>query len=130
MTAATSARYPFTPTQDSNGVPTVCHVCGRRAHGIGAGDFRADRQGNVEPRWLCTECILILDQIRSVRRLDIYETKALDGGVDAVGDYVMEIGKTELSEFTELEQRMLIKAAWQGTVARLRQLLEAGDAPF
>jgi len=124
MTPAHTQAYPFLPTEDKDGTPTVCHVCGRHATGIGAGSFK------TEPRWLCQPCIVLIDRIRDNQRLDAYEMKALDGGVDAVGDYVAEIGKTDLGDYDELEQRMLVKAAWQGAVRRLHEMLSEGGAPF
>lgn len=71
------------------------------------------------------------EQIGRIRRFEPYELKALEGGVDAVGEFIDSIGgKTELSEYDELEQRMLVKAAVQGFGDRLRQLLRDGEAPW
>lgn len=117
----------FTPTADADGNPTVCRCCGRHAIGIGVGF--TSRQ-DTDPGFLCRECVLLVEQIMSVRRMDQYELKALDGGVDAVGSYLTQIGKTDLAECDELEARMLVKAVWQGCGDRLRQLLRDGVAPF
>lgn len=113
----------FQPTQTTKGDPTTCHVCGRHAIGIGIGNHK-------DPRYLCRECVLLLERVKDVRRWDPYELKALDGAVDAVGDYVAEIDKTELADFDELERRMLVKAAVEGFGDSLRNLLENGLAPF
>lgn len=114
----------FTPTSLPSGQPTTCRCCGRHARGIGVGTGK-------DPGYLCGECILLVEEISRVRRMDPYELQALDGGVDAVGEYIESLGgKTELADFDELEQRMLVKAAWQGCADRLRALIKKGDFPF
>jgi len=123
-TKATAASIPFTPTFDASGTPTTCYCCGRRAWGIGAGDIK------TEPKWLCKEDFVLIKELRDIKRLDVYELQALDGGVDAVGEYLQTIGITDLAAMDELNARMLVKAAWQGSAARLRQLLLENEAPF
>lgn len=119
----TKPLLPFTPTVDDNDNPTVCRCCGRHAIGIGVGDPKKD------PGYLCTECVLLVEHVRSARRMDIFELVALDGGVDAVGEYIESIGGlTELADFDELQRRMLVKAAWQGCADGLRKALK--EAPF
>ncbi|TDH35703.1 hypothetical protein E2A64_10205 [Pseudohoeflea suaedae] len=103
--------------------PITCHVCGFRATGLGIA------QRNADPKWLCTECALIAERIREVRRMDPYELKALDGGVDAAGDFIAANG-ADLSEYDEETARMLCKAVWKGCADRLRHLLVNGEAPF
>lgn len=106
--------------------PAACHVCRRHAIGVG---LEPARKGEP-PRYLCAQCLDILEYVHSVRRFDSYELKALDGAVDAVGEYISSIdGKTELSDFDELEQRMLCKAAVQGFGDRLRHLIKT-EMPF
>ncbi|MFC0245804.1 DUF6511 domain-containing protein [Falsochrobactrum ovis] len=102
--------------------PDQCHVCARRAVGLGV-------QQKYEPiRWLCKECADIAEHIRHRRRLDPYELRALDYGVEAVGEYLQQIGKTDLAECDELEARMLVKAAWEGCGRGVREALS--EAPF
>jgi hypothetical protein len=115
---------PFSPTVDENHNPTVCHCCGRRAIGIGIGAPKQD------PQYVCGECVLLVEELRKVRRLDVYELAALDGGIDAVGEYIAAKGISDLAYFDELDQKLLVKAAWMGCVDRLRQLLREGSAPF
>lgn len=112
----------FTPTQNAEGDPTVCWCCGRHAHGIGVGDFKTD------PRWLCRECIPIIEYIRTAKRLDPYELRAIDHGVAAVGEYLDSIGKYDLSEMDEHDARMIVKAAWIGCAEGIRK--ELREAPF
>ncbi|APY14297.1 hypothetical protein GJU94_13920 [Brucella sp. 10RB9214] len=100
----------------------ICHVCYRHAIGLGV---QADR----EPvRWLCKECADIAEHIRHRRRLDPYELRALDTGVEAVGEYLVSIQKTDLKEMDELEARMLVRAAWEGCGRGMRAALS--EAPF
>jgi len=129
-TAATAAAYPFDPTQDKDGNPTCCHCCGRRADGIGLGTDRLQKRAKDDPRFVCAQCAVVVGRLSNTRRLDMFELRALDGGVDAVGDYVATVGLTDLSLYDELQQRMLVKAAWQGCADALRRELEAGNAPF
>lgn len=63
-------------------------------------------------------------------RLSIYESMAIDGGVSAVGEYLSGIGKFDLSEFDELEQRKLVEVAHRGCADELRRLIRSGQAPF
>lgn len=123
---ASKPAMPFTPTVDPDGNPSVCHCCGRHAIGVGFGD-----PSKGDPKYLCRECVVIIEYIKSVRRLDFYELQALDGGVDAVGEWISNNGGiTELAHYDELMQRMLVKAAWTGCVDRLRKLLRENEAPF
>lgn len=113
-----------TPAPNYDHDPADCHVCGRHAVGVGLQKYK-------EPiRWLCSECALIADQIRDVRRFDPYENQARKGGVEAVGEYLAQIGKTDLADMDEAEAEMLVGAAWLGCADRIRQLIRSGDAPF
>jgi len=100
----------------------ICHVCFRHASGIGV------QEGKEPIRWLCKECADIAEHIRSSRRLDPYELRALDAGVEAVGEFLQSIQKTDLAECDELEARMLVKAAWEGCGRGMRESLK--EAPF
>lgn len=69
-----------------------------------------------------------IDNYKKIDRLDDYELRALDAGVDAVGEYLDTIGIYDLSLMDELNQRMIIKAAWEGCARGLRAALS--EAPF
>jgi hypothetical protein len=129
-TKHTAASLPFTPTADANGEPTVCHICGMRSDLCGLGSERLRQRGRDDPRYICVECVLIVERIRSARRLDQFELRALDGGVDAVGEYLETIGIYDLTLMDELNRRMIVKAAWQGSADALRRALSEGVAPF
>ncbi|TIL91438.1 MAG: hypothetical protein E5Y73_17325 [Mesorhizobium sp.] len=106
--------------------PAACHVCSRRAIGVG---LEPARKGEP-PRYLCAQCLDIVEHVAATKRFDTYELKALDGAVNAVGEYIASIdGKTELADYDELEQRMLCKAAVQGFGDRLRELVR-NEVPF
>ena len=100
----------------------ICHVCFRHAVGLGV------QEGTEPIRWLCKECADIAEHIRTRRRLDPYELRALDTGVEAVGKFLQSIQKTDLAECDELEARMLVKAAWEGCGRGMREALK--EAPF
>lgn len=115
-----------TPTVDTHGEPTCCYVCGMRAFGLGVNQDRRDK----DPHYICKRCAMAIDDYKKIRCLDQFELQALDGGVDAVGDYLDEIGIYDLTAMDELNRRMIVKAAWEGCAARLRELLSEGSAPF
>lgn len=115
---------PIQPTADEHGNPTVCRCCGRRAIGIGIGLERP----KDDPGYLCGECVLLIEELRKVRRLDVYELEALDAGVEAVGDYLATVGLYDLSLMDELQRRMIVKSAWAGCADGLRRALRS--APF
>lgn len=118
---------PIIPTYDIDNNPTTCMACGRIAIGIG----RALKQGGkiIDPGFMCQGCIVKIGDLSKLDRLSVFELKALDAGVDSVGDYIMERGLgTDLSVYDELDQRMLVKAAWEGCIRGVREALK--DAPF
>jgi hypothetical protein len=120
------AALPHTPTVDKDGNPTTCFVCARHAMSIGIGNIGRGE----DPKYLCSECLLIVENVRAARRMDAYELQALDAGIEAVGDFINDIGgKTELADFDELEQRMLVKAAWEGCARGVRKAIAEG-VPF
>ena len=117
---------PFTPTVDAIGDPTTCFCCGMRAVALSIAP-----NPKPDPHYICKRCIVAIDDYKKIRSLDQYELAALDGGVDAVGEWINERGiGTELAHYDELDQRMLVKAAWEGCARRLRELIASGSAPF
>lgn len=114
---------PFLPTVDATGSATTCFCCGMRAQALGI------NPGKGDPQYICRRCAVAIDDYKKIRRLDDYELAALDGGVDAVGEWIAENGGvTELAHYDELMQRLLVKAAWEGCARRLREVLK--EAPF
>lgn len=117
---------PITPTADENDNPTTCMCCGRIAIGVG----RAIKQGArvIDNGFLCKQCIVAVGDLSKIDRLSVYELKALDAGVDAVGEYLSTIGIYDLTLMDELNQRMIVKAAWEGCARGVRAALS--EAPF
>lgn len=107
--------------------PADCHFCGKHAIGLGIG-FAHSR--DTDPRWLCAECSLILEDFKKIKRADAYEIRARDGGDEAACNYCAELGKTDLAEMDDLERSLLWKAVWDGCAAELRRLVRDGSAPF
>ncbi|MDF2809523.1 MAG: hypothetical protein K0S56_554 [Microvirga sp.] len=103
--------------------PAECFVCQRRATGLGIGDVK-------NPRWLCVECSLIAEQIRSTKRLDMYEVSAIGDAMNAVGTYLEEIGKTDLGDFEDIEARTLVKRAVLEFGNSIRRQIREHKAPF
>lgn len=118
---------PITPTADEDHSPTTCQACGRVALGIG----RAIKQGGkmMDPGYLCRQCVVAVSDLSKMDRLSAYELRALDAGVESVGEYISENGGvTDLAYMDELGARMLVKAAWEGCIKGVRAALK--EAPF
>lgn len=120
MSAATSSA----PT--TNDEPADCHICGKHATGIGLG-FTNPR--DKDPRWICAECVPLLEQIRMIRRMDPFELKARSGGLEAAAPLVEEFGP-DLSAWDEEQALRFCGAVWDGCARELRRLIRNGDAPF
>lgn len=105
--------------------PADCHVCGMHAQGVG---FEPKRKGE-EPRWLCGECLLIIEDIRRMKRPDPYELKARAGGMEAAGPLVEQWG-SDLGEWDEEQVLQFCGTIWKGCAAEMRRLIREGEAPF
>jgi hypothetical protein len=115
---------PFSPTVDEKHNPTVCKACGCLAFGIGR-----STPGDKDPGYLCKPCIVATGDLTKLDRISLYEVKALEKGVERVGEFIAANGGlTELAHFDELMQLMLVKAAWQGCAEGVREALR--EAPF
>lgn len=80
---------PITPTADEHGNPTICRCCPRRAIGAGVG---LTSRHDSDPGFLCSECLMLIETIKTVRRFDVYELHALDAAVEAVSEYRKQFG--------------------------------------
>lgn len=112
----------FTPTATEHGDPTTCHVCGLRATGIGIGTPESD------PRFLCPECVTLIERIKEVRRFDPYELMAREGGMEAAAPLVEEFG-SDLAEWDETQVLRFVGVVWRGCADRLHKVLREG-IPF
>lgn len=124
MTKLPTTPRQHTPTVDADHNPTTCFVCGMHAFGIGVNANGRDK----DPHYICRRCAVGIDNYKKIDRLDDYELRALDAGVDAVGEYLATIGIYDLTLMDELNQRMIVKAAWEGAARGLRVALS--EAPF
>ena len=124
MTKLPTTPRQHTPTVDADHNPTTCFVCGMHAFGIGVNANSRDK----DPHYICRRCAVGIDNYKKIDRLDDYELRALDAGVDAVGEYLDGIGIYDLTLMDELNQRMIVKAAWEGAARGLRAALS--EAPF
>lgn len=104
----------------------VCHICQTgRATGIGIG-FTHSR--DKDPRWLCVDCSMLIEDIRKIKRMDAYEHAALTKVDDIAGDFAAEHG-TDMAQMDDLTRRMLWKTVVQGYGNALRAGIR-NDAPF
>jgi hypothetical protein len=103
--------------------PTTCHICGRHATGIGIGRLPND------PRYLCKECIPLIEYVKDIRRWDAYECKALDDVDEATSDYAAQHG-TDIAEYDDATRRGLWQVAIRAHQDGLRRLIKNGDAPW
>ena len=113
-----------TSTGAPHHVPTTCFCCGRRATGIGFGDF-----AKGDPHWLCQQCIPLLEQIRSARRFDVYENAAIDMTIETVGPLIESYG-SDLSEWTESQVRQFIMEVILGFGDAIRTQVREQEVPF
>lgn len=99
--------------------PDVC-LCGRQAIGIGF---------DKPLRWICQECVPIMEYVKSVRRPSAYELKAREGGMELAAPLVEEYG-ADLSQWTEEQVLTFVGACWRGTADRIRYLVKNDEAPW
>jgi hypothetical protein len=107
--------------------PTTCNICiTGRAIGLGLG---LTSKHDKDPKWVCVDCALIIEDIRRIKRMDVYEQAALDKVDEIAGEYAASVGKTDMAEFEDIERRMLWKAVVQGYGNALRAEIREG-VPF
>ncbi len=68
--------------------------------------------------------------LSSVRSFDAYENIAVTDCVDAIGNWLGDTGKTDLAEFNEEEQRLLVTIAVKEFGDSIRRQIREGRAPF
>jgi hypothetical protein len=103
--------------------PADCVVCHRRAIGLGIGSPQS-------PRWLCTECALIAEDIRAARRLDPFEVAALNDACAEGGGYLDDLDRTDLVTLSEHEFREFCRRVVLGFGASIRKQIREHRAPF
>lgn len=83
-----------------------CIVCGRSARGYRISFPPGTPQGatcSIE----CAETFIVA--LRKQIPIEADEEVAIDAGIDAVGDYLGDLGKTDLAEMTEEEAREIVR---------------------
>lgn len=104
----------------------VCHVCGvEKSIGVGLG---LTSKHDKDPKWVCAPCALIIEDIRRIKRMDVFEHAALDKVDEIAGEYAADHG-TDMAAMDELTRRMLWKAVVQGYGNALREGIR-NDPPF
>lgn len=116
MTTANVATLHHTSAE-----PELCHVCGRRADGLGLGGRRDDN------KWLCQECLPLLEYVRSIRRWDAYESKAIEHVDEATGEFAAQYG-TDMAAYDEETRRLLWRTVCRSWGDGIRAALREG--PF
>lgn len=101
--------------------PELCHVCGRRADGLGIGGRRDDN------KWLCSECFPLLEYVKSIRRWDAYEAKAIEQVDEATGEFAAQYG-TDMAAYDEETRRLLWRTVCRSWGDGIRRALREG--PF
>lgn len=104
-------------------MPDSCTICRRRPIGIAVGTATV-------PKWLCAECVQLVGEIRKLKNLDAYEEVAVGDTVDRLGEWLGDIDKTDLCEFTAEEQRTLVELTVKSFGDSLRRQIREGGAPF
>lgn len=106
--------------------PTTCHVCGRHAIGVGVGQMKRPTD---DPRYLCAECLPLIEYVRDIKRWDAYEVHALKAVDAATGDYAADHG-TDIAAYSEEVRRGMWTCAIKAHQAEIRRLVKSGDAPW
>ncbi|MBZ9659804.1 hypothetical protein LB523_12180 [Mesorhizobium sp. ESP-6-4] len=116
-----------TTAKQPNHDPDACHVCGRHAIGIGVGQMRRPTD---DPRWLCAECLPLLEYVKDIRRWDAYEIKASELAGQDAGAYADSIGKTDLAIMDDVEWMTFRNTMIRGFGKHIRRLIRDGEAPW
>lgn len=104
--------------------PTTCHVCGRHAVGVGFAGRRPS-----DNRWLCAECLPLIEYVKDIKRWDPYEVKALDAVDEATGEFAAENG-ADLAAYSDEQRRGLWTTAIKAHQAEIRRLVRTDEAIF
>jgi hypothetical protein len=112
----------------ANDLVGTCFICKRRHDNVGYAPH--DR---APIKWVCWEC---LDEthngVRSKlpkvyhmpkRQLDDYERRALEDGGNAGGEFLDEIGKTDLASLDEVEWSTFLSRVLTGYADSMREIV-------
>lgn len=110
--------------------PACCMICRRHAWAIGV-----TKSKNVLPiYWLCDDptCLKFGRKVLNMpqKKLDAFEKKALRLAGDEAGQYLEQIGKTDLSKLDEPEWHQFCEKMLTAFERNMREIIESGEAPF
>jgi hypothetical protein len=107
---------------EDNHTPADCTFCGQRAIGVGL-------SAKPPHQWICAPCSLLLEDFRKIKRIDAYQLRARQGGMEAAGPLVDEWG-SDLAEWSEEQVLQFVGRVWDGCALELRRLVRDAEAPF
>lgn len=113
----------FTPTRAPDGYPTACFCCARHAHGVGIGD-----PSRGDPRYLCQECSLIMQQIKTIRSFNGFERAAVDYAIEHMCGFIETHG-ADLAEWDAETVTEFVKETWVACGDGVRAAVRDG-VPF
>lgn len=108
----------------------TCSICKRRHCNIG---YAPHERAPV--KWECAECLeLPIDQIKrfhhmSRKDIERFERMALEDGGNAAGEYLDQLGKTDLAELEPHEWNHFLGVVLQGYAASMRKIVSR-EVPF
>lgn len=106
--------------------PSACHICGRHAIGIGLEPASKGQQ----PRWLCAECLPLVEYVKSIRRFDAYEIKASEMAGDIAGALLDGWAQSDLGLLSQEQWAVFCRTMCQAFGDSMRHLIRSGEAPF
>lgn len=109
--------------------PACCMVC--RRHAIAVGTMKAKKPPIL---WVCDDPICIRHGSKvanmSAKQFDAYEKKARRLASEEAGEYLDQLGKTDLAKLTETEWITFNEKIITGFERNMRELIASGEAPF
>jgi hypothetical protein len=113
--------------------PACCMVCRRRALPYGT-IKKGDRSRDLQIYWLCDDpkCIQLGQKVLTMpaKKLDAYERKARQIASDEAGEYLDQLGKTDLAKLSETEWITFNEKIIFGFERAMRDVISSGEAPF
>ena len=106
--------------------PESCFICRRRADGFGVGKDK-------KVGWFCNECGTgLAKEVYQMtdRRFDVFEERAIEKAGQKAGEYLDDIGKTDLTTLDQMEWRQFLSTVIRSFSDGIRHEVQTGDAPF
>lgn len=104
--------------------------CGRAARGFAWHDFGTSPFDRQPPVHCCSmQCLDIAGHRRGKMDLNVDEKRAVNAASGAVGEYLEQIGKTDLAAMTEAEWLGFIGHAYGAVAGEVRKIWR-DEVPF